>query len=148
MQVKTGVSQQSHLHNAFGSLLSQVRGTKATSDMTGHTSITGSEIVLYNLTHIDIPTCDFSQLFYHSKTSFSRKVLIVIGHFSDTQVYGSSWSPVIGSEGPFVKFWKVSGWFAGKCLISGPDTLRSYKQENRNGGKFLSVDLCSLRSYS
>ena len=42
----------------------------------------------------------------------------------------------------------ITGWFAGKCLISGPDTLRSYKQENRNGGKFLSVDLCSLRSYS
>ena len=42
----------------------------------------------------------------------------------------------------------VSGWFAGKCLISGPDTLRPYKQENRNGGKILSVDLCSLRSYS
>ena len=43
---------------------------------------------------------------------------------------------------------RLFGWFAGKCLISGPDTLRSYKQENRNGGKFLSVDLCSLRSYS
>ena len=42
----------------------------------------------------------------------------------------------------------INGWFAVKCLISGPDTLRSYKQENRNGGKFLSVDLYSLRSYS
>ena len=46
------------------------------------------------------------------------------------------------------KLCPVQGWIAGKCLISGPDTLRPYKQENRNGGKFLSVDLCSLRSYS
>ena len=38
---------------------------------------------------------------------------------------------------------QLQGWFAGKCLISGPDTLMSYKQLNRN-----SVDLCSLRSYS
>ena len=43
---------------------------------------------------------------------------------------------------------KGYGWFAGKCLITGPDTLRLCKQENRNGGEFLSVDLCSLRSYS
>ena len=36
---------------------------------------------------------------------------------------------------------KTRGWFAGKCLISGPDTLRSYKQENRDGGKFLFVHI-------
>ena len=42
----------------------------------------------------------------------------------------------------------TAGWFAGKCLISGPDTLRSYKHENRNGAKFFSLDLYSLRSYS
>ena len=35
--------------------------------------------------------------------------------------------------------------FVGKCLISGPDTLRPCKHKNRSFGKFLSVDLCSLK---